>query len=58
MTEHETKVAFGMAGFWAGILLGLVLFGFPDRALSLPSSYWAKWPFDQQASGWQPSAFP
>jgi hypothetical protein len=58
MTEHETKVAFGMAGFWAGILLGLVLFGFPVRALSLPASCCTVWPFDQQVSGWQMSAFP
>ena len=32
MSQEEIKVIIGFAGFWAGILLGFGLFGFPVHA--------------------------
>ena len=53
MSEHETRVAFGMAGFWAGILLGFVLFGFPVHASHLSSPCCTERHSVEHVASWQ-----
>jgi hypothetical protein len=36
LSNEDVKVAFGMAGFWVGILTGLAIMGFSVHADPLP----------------------
>lgn len=58
MSEHEVRVAFGMAGFWTGIMLGLAVIGLPANALDLPSTCCEEGHSDQHVSGEQPVTMP